>query len=238
MDTKDKVMPDGKWTFDGDVTEVFDDMLTRSIPQYDVMRKAVYDLACQYIQPHTGVISLGSSRGEDVAALIDKYQMKNRFHLTDVSEPMLETLKERFAHSIAINSVSVQYCDLRNEYPLSDASITLCILTLQFTPIEYRLKILQNVYNNLLPGGAFIIVEKVLGSNSEIDEKMIEIYYKMKADNGYTGEQIERKRLSLEGVLVPLTARWNEDMLRNAGFNHIDCFWRWMNFAGWIAIKS
>mgnify|MGYP002682876247 CR=1 FL=1 len=49
--------------------------------------------------------------------------------------------------------------------------------------------------------------------------------------------EIERKRLSLEGVQVPVTARWNEDMLRSAGFDKIECFWRWMNFAGWVAIK-
>jgi hypothetical protein len=67
---------------------------------------------------------------------------------------------------------------------------------------------------------------------------MVHEYYGMKAQNGYTQEQIERKRLSLEGVLVPVTARWNEEMLAAAGFTQIDCFWRWMNFAGWIAIKE
>jgi len=50
-------------------------------------------------------------------------------------------------------------------------------------------------------------------------------------------EQIASKRKSLEGVLVPITARWNEDMLKAAGFRKIDCFWRNLNFAGWIAIK-
>ena len=59
----------------------------------------------------------------------------------------------------------------------------------------------------------------------------------MKRENGYTEEEIQRKRLSLEGALVPLTARMNEDMLRGAGFHEVDCFWRWMNFAGWIAVK-
>jgi tRNA (cmo5U34)-methyltransferase len=36
---------------------------------------------------------------------------------------------------------------------------------------------------------------------------------------------------------VPVTARWNEELLRSAGFVDIDCFWRWMNFAGWIAVR-
>ncbi|MGH3921557.1 MAG: hypothetical protein ACRDS1_01640 [Pseudonocardiaceae bacterium] len=42
----------------------------------------------------------------------------------------------------------------------------------------------------------------------------------------YTQEEIDRKRLSLEGVLVPVTAKWNVEMLRAAGFQQVDCFWR------------
>ena len=57
-------------------------------------------------------------------------------------------------------------------------------------------------------------------------------------ENGYSAEEIERKRLSLEGVLVPVTARMNEDLLRSAGFDQVDCFWRWANFAGWLAIRD
>jgi tRNA (cmo5U34)-methyltransferase len=52
----------------------------------------------------------------------------------------------------------------------------------------------------------------------------------------YSAEEIEAKRLALEGVLVPLTARWNEQMLRNAGFRHVESIWRCMNFCGWIAV--
>lgn len=60
---------------------------------------------------------------------------------------------------------------------------------------------------------------------------------RMEETNGYTQEEIRRKRLALEGVLVPVTAKWNEELLHNAGFRQVDCFWRWMNFAGWIALK-
>jgi tRNA (cmo5U34)-methyltransferase len=67
---------------------------------------------------------------------------------------------------------------------------------------------------------------------------MVKLYYQLKAQNGYSQDQIERKRLSLEGVLVPMTAGWNEEMLQMSGFRQVDCFWRWCNFAGWIAVKS
>ena len=58
-----------------------------------------------------------------------------------------------------------------------------------------------------------------------------------KRDMGYTDEQIERKRLSLEGVLVPLTAQWNENIMWGSRFREVECFWRWINFAGWVAVK-
>mgnify|MGYP001601651293 CR=1 FL=1 len=66
---------------------------------------------------------------------------------------------------------------------------------------------------------------------------MVDAYHELKERHGYSREEIDRKRLALEGVLVPVTARWNEDMLRRAGFREVDCVWRWMNFAGWGAVK-
>ena len=85
--------------------------------------------------------------------------------------------------------------------------------------------------------GIFIVVEKILGETSDLNNMYNKAYYQMKQDNGYTQEEIDRRKMSLEGVLVPLTGKFNEQLIKSAGFKYIDCFWRWMNFAGWIAIK-
>lgn len=237
MQVVDQVLPGSKWTFDGEVTDAFDNMLERSIPQYKVMRQACFDLACRYAVPKTAIVDLGCSRGEAMGALIDKFGVNNYFVGVEVSEPMIEAARGRFQGLINANVVSIRSLDLRSDYPQVAASVTLCVLTLQFTPIEYRLRIMQDIYDHLLPGGALILVEKVIGASAKIDRGLVDIYYQMKAANGYTQEQIERKRLSLEGVLVPMTARWNEEMLSMVGFRQLDCFWRWMNFAGWVAVK-
>lgn len=235
--TTDQTLPQGKWQFDSEVTDAFDDMLARSIPQYEVMRKACFDLACAYRQPKTDIVDLGCSRGEAMAALIDQFGATNRFVGVEVSPPMLAAARARFQGYIDVGVVSIRDLDLRTDFPQVSASVTLCVLTLQFTPIEYRLRILKDIYDHLLPGGALLLVEKVIGATADLDARMVDIYYKLKARNGYSQEQIERKRLSLEGVLVPVTARWNEEMLAATGFRQIDCFWRWLNFAGWIAVK-
>jgi tRNA (cmo5U34)-methyltransferase len=232
---QDTIVPKSAWQFDEDVALVFDDMLQRSIPQYDVMRATVYELGCHFVQTGTHIVDLGCSRGAALAPFIERYDTDCSYIGIDTSAPMIEAARERFVNA---PGVSIRNADLRTSYPDARASVTLCVLTLQFVPIEYRQRILRDVYRHTMPGGALLFVEKVMGETADIDDVMVRDYYTMKARNGYSQEQIERKRLSLEGVLVPVTARWNEAMLRSAGFQQVDCFWRWMNFAGWLAIKD
>lgn len=234
----DQVEPQGAWKFDAEVTAAFDDMLSRSIPQYDVMRKACTDLAARFAQRGTDIVDLGCSRGAAIADLIDRLGAANRFVGVEISDPMLAAARERFKGHIENRLVTVQKLDLRESFPACRASVVLSVLTLQFVPIEYRQRIVSNVFDHLEPGGAFIVVEKVLGASTTIDQTLVGTYYDLKHEHGYDYDTINRKRRSLEGVLVPITADWNTQLLRAAGFAQVDCFWRWMNFAGWLAIKG
>jgi len=230
----DKTKPEGKWKFDKAVTDVFGDMLERSIPQYNLMRKSVFDIACNYVQNGTTILDLGCAKGDAVAPLVEKHQSSNNFFCIDTSDSMLKEIGKRFKDN---KNVVIKKMDLRSHFPDLGNSVVLAILTIQFTPIEYRLQILRNIYNSIVRGGCLILVEKVIGETADIDKLYKDLYYTMKGQNGYSEEDIIRKKLSLEGVLVPITTKWNEEMLKTSGFTQIDCFWRWMNFVGWIAVK-
>jgi len=232
----DSHTPGKQWEFNTEVCQVFTDMLRRSIPQYDLMRSAVYEVGCSYIQPETGIVDLGCSKGDALAPFIDRYKAECNYLGLELSQPMLDACRQRFQQEISEGFVSIEKHDLRDDYPSVNASLTLSVLTLQFTPIEHRQRILRDIRKSTVPGGAFLLVEKILGDTAEINELMVSSFHQMKAKNGYSNEAIERKRLSLEGVLVPVTARWNEELLRSAGFTQVDCFWRWMNFAAWVAV--
>jgi tRNA (cmo5U34)-methyltransferase len=230
--------PGERWKFDSAVTDVFSDMLTRSIPQYEVMRKTVFDVARSFVQPQSYIVDIGCSRGDALQPFVSHFGEENKYLGLEISEPMLEVSKERFKNQIERGVVEIRSCDLRTQLPSVPSSIVLSVLTVQFVPIEHRQRLIYEIYNQLLPGGALILVEKVLGSTASVNGMMVDLYHKMKAENGYSQEEIDRKRLSLEGVLVPVTAKWNEELMRMAGFREVDCFWRWMNFAGWVAVKS
>ena len=225
-----------KWQFDEEVTAVFDDMLERSIPDYYNMRELVHKLTKKYARPNTVILDLGCSTGGAIKKSIN--ELPNNFFIgIEVSEPMRQKAKEIFK---GIDRVTILNHDLRNGLPKIEekVSVILSVLTIQFTPIEYRLNIIKDVYKTLSDGGVFIFVEKVLGETAEIDNTLVELYYELKGENGYTHEKIQKKRKSLEGVLVPVTSSWNVELLRKSGFQNIDCFWRNLNFAGYIAIKQ
>jgi tRNA (cmo5U34)-methyltransferase len=227
-----------EWKFDERVTAQFDEMLERSIPQYEVMRQTCFEVGKQFVEPETDIVDLGCSRGEAVSFFLDSCGVRNRYVLVEASEPMFEAVSARYADWVKAGVMKIFNKDLRTFYPMApDISLTLSVLTLMFTPIEYRLALVQKVYESIKPGGAFILVEKVLGASAAIDEVYVRIYHEMKSRNGYSAEEIQRKKLALEGKLVPVTANMNEDFLRSAGFRQVDCFWRWANFAGWLAIK-
>ena len=232
---KDEIISKGIWEFDSQVTEVFDDMLKRSIPGFDVMREITTSIAAKFAISETYILDLGCSKGGAIAKLVEVLDESYKFRGIEISEPMRLEAQKRFKDSKS--RVEIIDMDLRINFPRDPTSVVLSVLTLQFIPIEYRQKIVKQVYDCLIPGGAFILVEKVLGSDAVINEILVKEYYDLKGKNGYTEEQINTKRRSLEGILVPVTAKWNEEILAKSGFQSVDSFWRNLNFVGWVAIK-
>lgn len=230
----DQIVYDKPFKFDELVTSCFGDMLKRSVPEHDTMRELVSIVGEKYVKPNTNIVDVGCSWGDAAYPFVRNHAGSNQFKLYDVSESMLAVCRDRF---FDFGCVSVESHDIREGIDVDNVSLILSILTVQFTPIEQRHKILKSMHDALNDGGALIYVEKVLGDTTDVNEMLVKSYYETKANNGYTKEQIESKRLSLEGVLVPITAKWNEDLLRKSGFSQVECFWRSLNFAGWVAVK-
>lgn len=260
MSNIDKTMPQGKWEFDENVACVFDNMLQNSIPSYDRMRDLTYRLGRRFVTPGTAIVDLGASLGRAIEPFAGEFGVPRGITVNDSQDKVVYSraagnyyslyeiapaMRERLKQNPLLNSVEAVLSDHSltdvDTFKLNkgtvDCSLILSVLTLQFTPIEHRQHILETVYDSLQPGGAFILVEKVLGDDNFLDRLLVDTYYDMKGGNGYSAESIAAKRKSLEGVLVPVKAAWNEELLRKTGFKRVECFYRDLNFAGWIAVK-
>ena len=158
--------PEGPWVFDEEVSRVFEDMLRRSIPQYEAMRGLVFEVGKRFVQPGTDVVDLGCSRGEALAPFVRAFGPAVRYVGVEVSPPMIDVCRNTFASQIEAGMMDVLSLDLCHDYPAVEASLTLSVLTLQFTPLEYRPRIVQDAYDRTVSGGAFVLVEKVLGGSA------------------------------------------------------------------------
>ena len=111
-------------------------------------------------------------------------------------------------------------------------------LVLQFISPEARTTILKACYECIAPGGVLFLVEKLTCTEPELEILFTKLYYDYKRRQGYSDEEIVNKAISLNGVLRPLSLTENQSLLKEAGFEKQDLFFRWYNFAGIIAIKS
>lgn len=230
----------GEWEFDAAVAADFGSMLSGSIPEIDRLRRDVFLLGTEFIRDDREpewVIDLGASTGDSIAPIVELYPDRTVGILAVERAPaMVAALETRFGRE---TNVVIAERDLREGLPrIADrpTSLVLSVLTLQFVPVNYRLGLVSEIYDRLRPGGAFVLVEKVLGASASIDSLFVKLHEDRKAAS-YDETEIARKKLALEGVLVPLTAAWNETLLETAGFTRYDCFWRSLNFAGWVAVK-
>ncbi len=236
----DNVVPKGKWEFNQEVAECFENMLERSIPDYHRMRDLTRLLVTKDMKincnQNYSLLDIGCSNGINMELFANE---PINLYGIDISEPMIDKAKSKFADRPNTCICCFDVRDgLKNIPNFTKMNYITSILTLQFVPMEYRQEILTDIYNSLLPNGMFIFVEKVMGSNSVINNLLVDSYYSIKNANGYSYESIDRKKKSLEGVLVPCTSAWNVDLLKQAGFKQIETFWRCLNFEGIVAIKE
>ena len=151
---------------------------------------------------------------------------------------MLTAARSAFRDEVAAGEVTISDLDLQQGYPSAPASLTLAVLTLQFIRGDQRERVLRDAYEQTITSGAVIVVEKVRGATPEMDALLTRLYHDLKHSNGYAHEEIERKQLSLEGVLAPMTSEQNVALLRSAGWVDVECFWHALNFAAWVAVKE
>ena len=227
------------FTFNNEVAAVFDDMVDRSVPFYQEIQRMVAELATDFAQPGTNLYDLGCATCTSFLR-IDQVMPADagvRFVGIDDSSEMLDKARAKLNAVKFKRPFHLEVADLNSGVDVSNASVVMMVLTLQFIRPLYRERLLKSLWNGLADNGCLIVVEKVLGENSTFNRLFIKHYYEMKKRNGYSELEISQKREALENVLVPYRLEENKELLRGAGFRHVDVFFKWYNFCGLIALK-
>ncbi len=223
--------------FNENVVHVFDDMITRSVPLYKECVHRQAQLAAKFYQKGTWIYDLGCSHGNFGMQL--HCMMKNTAFAmvaVDSSQPMLDQYSQRLEKKKLNSSLSL-VCDSVENISITNASVVVLNLTLQFVSSDKRNDLIQSIYQGLKPGGLLLLTEKIIHDTVELDSLQQHFYKKFKRENGYSDLEISQKRDALEDVLVPDTLETHRERLQRAGFIKIDTWLKWFNFAAMLAIK-
>ena len=231
----------GGFEFDAEVAAVFDDMLERSIPFYLEQQAMIKDL-CKYLWiPGTNVYDLGCSTATTLIGLSGELPPAAGLVGYDNSLPMLERARSNVeAHGLQTRidlrhgELNAKLTDLR----LDNASVVLLCWTLQFVRPLRRDDLMRWIHAALVDGGALVVTEKILTNNGHMNRFFIDLYYDFKRRRGYSDVEIGRKREALEHVLIPYRLDENLDLFRRNGFELVETFFQWFNFAGFLCVKK
>ena len=239
---KDKIFAGAEapihFEFDDAVARVFDDMLARSVPMYEECQRLAVKIAKQYLQDGAKFYDLGCSTGTLILRLAESLPQKRDilFVGVDNSGPMLAQAHRKLK-GLAPECQLIQ-ADIEGDFALSGASVITMNYTMQFIPPPRRGAMMKKIFHALIPSGCFIFIEKIIAESEELDELFVNGHHDFKRRQGYSKLEIAKKKEALDNVLIPLKLSENINLLEKSGFNKIEIFFKWLNFAGLIAVKN
>jgi len=234
---KDKVFEkpiEKMFEFDEAVASVFDDMLSRSVPFYDEVRKLIISLILSEQADGKKVLDLGSSTAKFLLDLHSKMDTKMQLKGLDNSQAMLDRAEQKcqaFGADIVLELADMLTYNYENE------DVVVSNYTLQFIRPMQRLELVKKIYDGMNEDGVFIFSEKVVFDDKKLDKQMIDTYYDYKKEQGYSEYEIAQKREALENVLIPFTIKENIQMCKDAGFKNVETIFQWANFVTFIVKK-
>jgi tRNA (cmo5U34)-methyltransferase len=220
------------------VANVFDDMVNRSVPFYGEMQRMMAELAARYVAAGTDVYDLGCATGTTLIRMNTTITDDIRFIGVDDSPEMLSKFQNKLEKAGFKRPFELRVADLNQTVEISNASVAILCLTLQFVRPINRAKLLKSIFDGLNSGGVLILVEKILAEDSVLNRDFIEYYYNYKRRNHYSEMEIAQKREALENILIPYTLSENITLVLDTGFAHCEVFFKWYNFVGLIAVKK
>jgi tRNA (cmo5U34)-methyltransferase len=173
------------------------------------------------------VLDLGAGTGLLSAWVLAAFPHA-RLRLVDISEPMLDRARERFAGTTPaprIETLDFVHEDLGGPY---DGVVS--ALSIHHLSDELKRDVFRRVYEALSPGGIFVNAEQVLGPTPEVEAEYKKIWLDDARALGATGEEVEAALVRMREdrcAPVEIQVAW----LRELGFEDADCWFKEARFA-------
>ena len=223
--------------FDEQVVKVFPDMITRSVPGYELVVPMIGMLARRYAQPDSRIYDLGCSLG--AASLAMSLAVNTRgveIIAVDNSAAMVRQCKQNLADNSASVPIHVRLQNILDT-KIEKASVVVLNFTLQFLDRDQRQTLINRIATGMCSGGVLIISEKICFKDRQEQQDQTAWHHDFKRTQGYSELEIAQKRNALEDVLRPETEASHFKRLQEAGLSRPRRWFQCFSFASYITFK-
>lgn len=225
------------FTFNEEVTEVFEDMIDRSVPGYTSSLRLIENLSRKYFIEGTHCYDLGCSLGASSMSLIKAMgKREGKIFAIDNSAAMIAACEQKCADLIKTGKVKFIKQDV-NEAQIDKASVVVINFVLQFLNSKDRDGLLKKVFLGMKQGALLILSEKIHFDNKFRNQTIDNLHHQFKSNNGYSKMEISRKRDALEGVLMTDLETLHLKRLESIGFKKVRKVMTNLNFMTLVAEK-
>ena len=203
----------------------YDEPRRRLVPCFDDFYGVVGELVVRSCPAAARVLDLGAGTGILSATIADRLPAA-RFHLFDGSESMLAQAQRRLAGREALFTVAL----LTDPLPAGPFDAIVSSLAIHHLHDEEKRDLYERALERLAPGGLFLNADQIAAPTPELDALYRALHLdrarELGSDEAEVAAAVERMRVD-RNALLPEQLEW----LHSAGFQHVDCFWRWHGFA-------
>lgn len=210
--------------FSFDTIEDFDNHIDLSIQNYSGLIEHIKNISTYFIKEDTIVYDIGCSTGNLMKVLKKHNDIPVKYVGIDKATNLTE------------GNEDIINMDL-NDWKADEFSFGASLFTLQFLPIRLRKQVLKQMHDNLMPGGAIIVSEKIFMENGFVQDLLNFSHYDFKRKS-FESHEILNKQVDLRYIMKPLTEQQNINMFKESGFSQVQSFWQSLHFKAWILIKD
>ncbi len=211
------------WTFkDEGVAAGFEGHVREQLPWYEMVTAAIVQIGRHYIGQGGLVYDVCASTGNVSRAL--ESIIKDR-DATCISVEESEEMAAQWQGPGTLEVRPAQTVDYQG-YDLA-----VVMLGLMFLRADEQSVLLERLHRSINPGGALIVVERMLPPSGYLSIVTSRLTLAAKLDQGATADEVISKELSLAGAQRPVDARV---LLAHGAVE----WFRFGDFAGWVIEKE
>lgn len=213
------------------ISKKYDSQRRVLIPCYDDF----YGIGVEWLHVNTStpkILDLGAGTGIFSQFVLEKYPQAE-ITLLDFSEQMLSVARERFKD---IENVSFQVADMMTFKPQQKYDAVISSLAIHHLTDEDKQKLFKKIHSMLNDGGFFVNAEQVKGTTDYIHS-----FYTQRRRHRLENSELSKESVeaSYERNKLDKCASVSQQLtwLKEAGFNEVDCPFKYYIFAVLWGIK-